>query len=244
MELTSLLAFATLTQVTTPLLWLQPDGVISLQGKPVQPKFSPGTRKVRTSGPVAFDFDGGRSGILFGDVSALSLTRSMTISTWINPRSYVNDGPGAQLLFRGDDRNGLDPYTFCVHADGTVRFGVSADDGRAMSVGAELALNRWTHILTSFDSESGRLTMYINGVLSAFCTTSVVPFATLDRNWSPGVSVGNVQNNGGPHNQPFNGQLADLRLYGAVLTPDDLDIGPGNWFDPPLAQTAKIGSKM
>lgn len=244
MELTTLLAFATLSQVSAPVLWMQPDGNITMRGQEIKPQFSSGTRRVRTSGPVAFDFDGKRAGILFGDLKPLALTNTITVCTWIYARSYVNDGPGAQLFFRGDDRIGVDPYWLVINHDGAVRFNVQQDDGRTMSVAAEMPLNRWTHIMASFEAETGRMKMYANGEFVAMATTSVRPFLSLDKGWTPGVSAGNVQNNRGPHNQPFNGQLADLRVYDAVLTPEDIDFGPGNWFDPPVSQTAKVGSGM
>ena len=55
------------------------------------------------------------------------------------------------------------------------------------------------------------------------------PFADLDPAFAPGVSVGNVQNDQGPHNQPLDGVVADLRLYATALTPADIDDGMPPW---------------
>src|SRR5688572_16785402 len=107
-----------------PVLWLRPDGQVLVGGQVVQPKVRAGSRLVRMNGVTAYEFNGADGGLLLGDAPALRLTGSITVSTWINLRSYVNHGPGAQVLFRGDDRNGLDPYTLAVHSDGTINFGV------------------------------------------------------------------------------------------------------------------------
>ena len=225
-----------------PALWLQPDGQVTVQGRAVNPIFSPGTRKINTGNGVAFDFDGKRSGILLGDIPALQITDSMTISVWLNLRSYVNDGPGAQILFRGDDRCGLDPYSLVIEGNQTVNFGVSEANGHGMKLTAEIALNKWTHVQSSFDAENHKLDLWINGEHVAFVKTSAAPFGFLDNGYTPGVSIGNVQNEKGPHNQPINGQIGDLRVYRGAFSPDDLGIRLGSWFEPPRTQTGSLPS--
>lgn len=224
MSIIAALIIASQAQAPEPVLWLQPNGQITIQGKAIKPTFSPGTRAIKTSRGVVYDFDGKRSGILIPDERALAITESFTVSTWLNLRNHWNDGPGAQILFRGDDRSGLDPYTLVVHPDGTVNFSVQDGQGRGFHVTAEMPLQKWTHVMASWDMETGRLTMWLDGENVAFATTSIHPFVTLDKGWSPGIGIGNVQNEKGPHNQPINGQLGDLRIYRGVWTPDQLMI--------------------
>jgi len=85
-----------------------------------------------------------------------------------------------------------------------------------------MQLNRWTHVLASFDSKTGQMSMWLDGDKVAYTRTSKRPFSQLLSQYAAGVGVGNVQNNHGPHNQPLNGMIADLRLYSAVLTPEDV----------------------
>jgi len=207
-------------QAPEPVLWVRPDGRIMIAGKEVKPSWSPDTKKIAALGGWGVDFGGPKPGILLGDPVALKLTDSLTISTWIRPRSYVNDGPGAQILFRGDDRNGHDPYTLVILGDGTVSFGIQNAEDRGMCVHGEIPLRQWTHVVGSFDVETGRLSLWLNGKLNAFATTVTRPFANLVPSEAPGVGIGNVQNNRGPHNQPFNGTLYDLRVYQGVWTPE------------------------
>ncbi|MBC8066533.1 MAG: LamG domain-containing protein [Chlorobia bacterium] len=242
MIISSLIAFAALSksQVQEPVLWLNPNGKVTIDGRSFTPRFAPGARVIRTQHGATYDFSGPRSGVHFGDLSQLKITDSMTVALWINPRSYVNDGPGAQILFRGDDRNGVDPYTLVIHGNGTINFGVQNAEDRGAHVGAELPLNRWAHIVANWDAETGFLRFWMNGELVGMTKTSNKPFADLDQGQAPGLSVGNVQNDRGRHNQPFNGMLADLRLYQGAWTPDDLGFGFGQRVDPP-APRALVG---
>ncbi|WP_227625111.1 LamG domain-containing protein [Fimbriimonas ginsengisoli] len=208
-------------QEIVPALWLDLKGNITVAGRPVTPRITPGANRFRGQDGVTYNFSGQHGGVLFDDLPALKLTGSMTVSTWIYPRSYVNDGPGAQILFRGDDRCGYDTYWMVVEGDGTINFAVGNERDQQMKVKAELPLNRWTHITATFDVKTGELAMWFGDERVAYAHTSRRPFANLDPKQAPGVGIGNVQNNLGPHNQPFNGMLADLRLYPAVLTPEE-----------------------
>lgn len=216
------LMIASQAQAPEPLLWLTPEGRILVAGKEVAPTLSPGTRAIRTDRGIVYDFDGRRSGILLPDLRPLAVTDSFTVSTWIYLRSYVNDGPGAQILFRGDDRSGVDPYTLVVHPDGTINFSVQNADDRGFHITAEMPLQQWIYVMASWDSATGSMKMYFNGENVAYAKTSIRPFVALDKGWAPGIGIGNVQNEKGPHNQPINGQLSDLRLLRGVWTPDDL----------------------
>lgn len=226
MDIASLLVFAVLPkrQLPEPALWLQPNGQITVEGRTFKPRFTEGVKVYRTHFGATYDFYGPRSGVHFGDLNPLKITDSMTVSLWINPRSYVNDGPGAQLLFRGDDRSGLDPYSLVLLGDGTINFSVQGDDQRGMHVTSELPKHKWSQVVANWDAETGFLKMWLNGELIGMARTTVRPFANLEGSAAPGVSVGNVQNDKGIHNQPFNGMISDLRLYRGAWTPDDIGV--------------------
>ncbi len=237
MGIFAIVAFAGLhAQVVPPLLWLAPSGQIEVAGKPVSARVTPGASRIRLPGGYGFSFDGTHGGVLLPDLPALRLTGSMTMSVWINLRSYVNTGPGAQVLFRGDDRNGLDPYDLVVHSDGTIWFAVQDDQDRGFGVAGEIPLRQWTHVLGSFDATKGELKLWLNHELVATAKTTRRPFETLDNAFAPGIGIGNVQNDHGPHNQPLNGMITDLRLYDRIFEPDAIDEGVPPWTgDPPLA---------
>src|SRR5579864_1463623 len=54
----------------------------------------------------AFNFNGSNSSALVADSSSLAFTNSFAIEGWIK----VNAGGSGVIMFRGDDRPGLDPY--------------------------------------------------------------------------------------------------------------------------------------
>ena len=202
------------------MLWMNLRGQVLVQGKPAPVRFNPGVTRQRFYDGISYNFFGPKSGILIPDLPALRLTGSMTVSAWVNPRNFVKDGDGAEILFRGDDRNGMDPYWFVIEGDGTINFGVSNEEGRGMKIKAELPLHKWSHVTANFDVETGDMNMWINGERVAYARTAHHPYATLQVPFTPGVGIGNVQNDHGPHNQPFDGYLADLRLYNVTVTPD------------------------
>ncbi len=242
MVISGLVAFAVLPnlQLPEPALWLHPNGKVLIDARTFSPTISLGVKVIRTQHGATYDFNGTRSGVYFADLPQLKITESMTVSVWINPRIYVNDGPGSQILFRGDDRNGLDPYTFVIHPDGTINFSIQDENQRGVKVSAELPLRRWSQVVANWDSETGFLRMWLNGELVGLYRTNCRTFADLGAGWTPGVSVGNVQNNRGPHNQPFNGMLADLRLYRGAWTPSDIGVNCGAFEPPALKPTVTV----
>ncbi|HWA82121.1 MAG TPA: LamG domain-containing protein [Fimbriimonadaceae bacterium] len=227
-------AAAVYSQAPLPVLWLAPTGEVLVQGKAVQPRITPGAWRVRLSGGYAYTFNGVHGGVLLQDYPALRLTGSMTMSLWLNLRSYVNDGPGAQILFRGDDRCGVDPFDLVVHHDGTIWFAVQNEQDLGYGISGEIPLNRWTHVVATFNASTGQLKMWLNNELVATGLTSRRPFAALDDKYAPGLGIGNVQNDHGPHNQPLNGMIADLRLYDKVVEPAIMDEAAPLWDDPPV----------
>jgi len=208
-------------QKMTPVLWLDLKGNVLINGDPITPQIDEGVSPVKLTGGVGYDFSSGRGGILLGDPSALKLGGSLTISAWLYPRSYAVAAPQSEILFRGDDRNGLDPYCLELQQDGTIKFQIDDERNHAMRVSYEIELNRWTHVTASFNAKSGDMILYLNGKKVVTGRTSLRPFTDLDPGSAPGTSVGNVQSDHGPHNQPYNGIIADLRLYSVPLGPKE-----------------------
>lgn len=198
---------------STPLVWTSPTGPI------YSPAFqlNPGTEGVQTPYGYGLSFTGAHAGLQVVDDPKLALTKSMTISVYLNVDKYVdenNSAPGAQVVFRGDDRSGLDPYHLTVIADGTIVFAIEAADGSGAYVRAPIALSTWTHVMATLDDTTGEMKLTLNGIVMASTKTAIRPFGSLDPRLLPGVGIGNVQAAvGGYHNQPFHGKMADLRIY-------------------------------
>ena len=72
----------------------------------------------------AFSFDGINDRVQVQDSESLRLTGSLTIEAWIKATSLPTEH--GFVLFRGDDRGGLDPYELGTTPGGGMKFGVSS----------------------------------------------------------------------------------------------------------------------
>jgi hypothetical protein len=218
--LLSMLAATLAMQIATT-----PDPILRIDTFGTLPagRIGAGTVIVDTPHGTGLHFDGSHAGISLPDDDAYKITGSMTIACWIFPTAYTdgnNSSPGAQILFRGDDRSGLDPYHLTLGADHQLTFTVDDGKGGTGQVAEPIDLNVWTHVTASLDNRTGEMEIFKNGVLVDHKTTTVRPFADLSPTDNPGVGIGNVQAAfAGNHNQPFHGKIVDLRLYNVLLPP-------------------------
>lgn len=210
----------------SPSLWLSPDGVV--RGSTAT-RLMPGVQTERgPGGAVVYAFDGRQGGLALSDVPGLAGARSLTVAAWV----WMRKAPGqaGQLVFRGDDRTGNDPFQLVTWADGTVHFGITDAGDQGVEIGTNLPVGRWTHVVGSIEDRTGAMRLYLDGVMVKQVTTKLRPSITLDAGTSPGIGVGNIQNPGfGPHNQPFDGKLADVRVYPAALSPREVGFNPEGW---------------
>ena len=171
-----------------------------------------------TTGQIgqAFSFDGVNDRVLVADSPSLRLTESMTIEGWVKVDSFTS-GDGF-ILFRGDDRGGLDPYQLRTRFDGTIQFQIESL-ANAASVVSPMPVGEFVYVAATLDDATGQMSLYLNGVLMAQKVTTVRPFGALDPNSNPGVGIGN---HGGypstPHNFPFHGAIDELKLHDVPLS--------------------------
>ncbi len=162
-----------------------------------------------------FHFNGVDGALRLPDAECFRFTRSLTISAWVKVLSYPSPGQGiAQILFRGDDRGGLDPYFLAVEEDGMLVFGVDSGSG-ATYLRVPIPLHRFTHVTASLDDASGKMRILFNGHLVADATTPHRPFRDLDSSARPGLGIGNHGSRpDNTWNQPFHGVIVEVTLSG------------------------------
>lgn len=214
------------TVLLLPSLWLSTDGMV----RGVQStRLMPGVQTERgPGGAVVYAFDGKQSGLALSDLPVLDDARSLTVSAWV----WMAKTPGhaGQIVFRGDDRDGNDPFQLVTWADGSVHFGITDRGNEGEEVGTTMPVARWTHVVGSLDDRTGSLRLYLDGVMVKEKTTKLRPNVDLDATTAPGIGVGNIQNPGfSYHNQPFIGKLADVRIYPVALTPKEVGFNPEGW---------------
>jgi hypothetical protein len=167
-----------------------------------------------------FYFNGVDGRIHYPDMEALKLTGSLTIDAWVYVSSYPIGHEG-HILFRGDDRIGIDPYNFRILPSGNIEMLIASATSQA-SLRAPMPLQQFVYVATTLDSLSGLLKIYIDGNTVAETTTTVRPFKNLDSDYSPGIGIGNTQGYGLAHNSPFHGIIDELTVYRRALTATEI----------------------
>ncbi|MCA1595923.1 MAG: hypothetical protein LC772_05825, partial [Chloroflexi bacterium] len=176
----------------------------------------------------AFLFNRGGAAVLFGDVPALKLEHSMTLSAWLSIWS-VSDG--GQIIFRGDNRGGLDPYTVAESRGpgGTpiVQFHIESlpvnGQQRVVSISALAPCQRFFHLATTLNDRTGAMNLYLDGRLAASAVVDERPFGDLNPSQAPGVALGNVQDPNA-YNEPFRGLVDEVMVFSRALTPAEIRV--------------------
>jgi concanavalin A-like lectin/glucanase superfamily protein len=144
------------------------------------------------------------------DGPAFELTSSLTIGAWMN---MANNS--FAVLYRGDDRPGLDPYGLSGNGGGLMGLQIVDATDAGVYLPTAIPLNEWVHVAGTLDGSTGDMKLYLNGVLVAQTTTAIRPFGPL---LGPGVAIGNTAT----HEFPFSGLIDEVVLYNRALSPGEV----------------------
>jgi len=155
----------------------------------------------------------GSQRVFVPDNPAFAITGNLTIEAYIDVQG-TPDSAG-QIVFRGDDRIALDPYTLDVIGD-DLQFHISDASGNVADVDAPIpGQNVWFSVAAKLNATTGAMKLYIDNVLAASTTTSVRPFAALDPSENPGLGIGDVQSDN--YQEHFDGLIDEVRISDAAL---------------------------
>ncbi len=184
-----------------------------------QPHFVPG----RVGAAVSFD---GQRYIDAGDIANFSYDDPFTLAAWIY--ATAADGVIMSRALAGDEgEQGWGLYL----VDGKVRVNLSqrwADDGVRVETRDVLPLNEWQHVLVTYDGKRipAGFRVYVNGQ-SQELTPLLDGINNPMRTREPlriGASGSARENSGASETDDarprFQGVIDDVRIYTAVLTPD------------------------
>jgi hypothetical protein len=166
---------------------------------------------------LSLNFNGTQR-VFIPDYAALQLDHSLTIEASI----YVRSQPTvvSNIVFRGDDRNALDPYRLEI-LSGRVYFFVTGSNGQLATANAALpAFNSWLNVAGTLDDAMGAMKLYFNGTVVNSTTTSLRPFKTLVSNSNPGLGIGNTQSSN--YSEYFDGFIDEVRISDVALSPSQL----------------------
>ncbi len=169
----------------------------------------------------AFSFDGVNDRVSVPDSDNLKITDSLTIDAWIYIESFPSPSKGAgQILFRGDDRNSLDPYYLTTLSNGKIRFHIESLTN-AVNLETPILEDQFVLVAATLDNATGLMRIYINGTVAAETITDVRPFRDLEPSFNPGVGIGNHAPSA-IFNQPFHGLIDELEIFNRALNASEI----------------------
>jgi hypothetical protein len=139
----------------------------------------------------AFNFDGVDDGVNVADSPSLQLTQSFTIEAWVYIRAYPVEPQSfwtiGSIVFRGDDRGGLDPYSLIVRgATRKLEFSVQSADNQLASIEGPVPAGEWVHVAATLDDATGAMKLYLNASVIASTNTPLRSLGPLDPASNPG----------------------------------------------------------
>ncbi|MGO8669788.1 MAG: LamG-like jellyroll fold domain-containing protein [Capsulimonadaceae bacterium] len=209
------------------------DTIGGLDGTVVGPvAFSPGVYGQAMVG------NGQTTGIPIPDSPSMQLQGPFTLSAWVDAATFAaSDQLWESVLFRGDDRSGLDPVFMSINSNELI-FEVdslTADD----SVAAPVSLGTFMLYTGVNNPITGEMQLYENGQLVDQNSSAITPIQNLDPNAKPGIGIG--CNNDFPYsayNFSFDGAIDDVRIYDRALSASEVQ----NLYNEGVASAAGTGA--
>ena len=167
---------------------------------------------------LALRFDGGDDRVFIPDDDLFHLTESFTIEAYIQIDRYARETVGmSHIVFRGDNRLGLDPWYLAITASGQLKFLVADAQNRASVILSPkpLPLGQLLHVAATLDHRTGCQALFVNGERVATIESKICVFGPLGGRW-PGVGIGNRQTHS---RQAFRGLIDEVRITAEALNP-------------------------
>ena len=159
------------------------------------------------TGQNELSFDGLNDYVNCGSSTELNLTSSLTVSAWINPRTFGQANFG-RIIDKGTSSAG-----FSLLIDGSVAALQYAVYGKAIVKSSPnvIDLNLWQHVAAAYDESAELVSFYVNGqpAGTAACTTN-----PLDSAANP-LFIGIRAYDS---NRAFDGLIDDVRTFNRALT--------------------------
>ncbi|HZM41677.1 MAG TPA: PQQ-dependent sugar dehydrogenase, partial [Acidimicrobiales bacterium] len=167
-----------------------------------------GTATWSTAGKYgnALSFNGAGARVTVPDSPSLRLSTGMTLEAWVFPTTV--NAVWRDVVYKGND----DYYLEATSSNGRPVGGGTFGGGNAEASGtANLAVNTWTHLATTYDGTT--LRFYVNGTqVSSTARTGAIA-----------ADNGPLTIGGDPlYGQHFSGRIDDVRVYNRALTATQL----------------------
>ena len=184
------------------------------------------TRAIAPFGEVALRINARGDWVFVPDNPKLQLTKSLTLEAYVNIRRFQMNGVANFIIFRGDDRPGLDAYvlsldprqeTLCFHVDGPGR--AAGEPGAVISTPFDRHLGQTVHVAGVLNDETGFMGLYVDGELEASTQTKIRPRAALHPIYQPGLGIGGFFAGRPPGSFCIDGTIDEVRISDVALKP-------------------------
>lgn len=164
-------------------------------------------------------FDGIGDFVDLGKSRELQITHSLTITGWINPKSFPSDDAP---IASDADGMGYQLDTSKDTGPRTVGFKLSNACGEVMSrYGATpLKTNTWYHVAGVYDAEAGTIHVYLNGKLDDGIQAGQITNRQRQSRTASSVYLGRRS---GSRRFYFAGRMGDIRIYSRALSPGQIE---------------------
>jgi hypothetical protein len=145
------------------------------------------------------------------DASAISPTGPFSLEAWVKPASVVPaPGPGIIEKYDTPAYNG-----YALRLDGSNRLQawiLGASSYVNVTGSTVLPVGQWSYVAAVYDGHS--LTLYVNGMPDGSVSTTLNP--------SAGPDSMKIGARGDDANERFDGNLAEVAIYGQALAPQEI----------------------
>lgn len=143
--------------------------------------------------------------------SGITFTDDFTCEAWVKLESYGTEG--GIVARRNADTEG---WSMSILSTGQLRIQSLriASNNRAVDSNQSIPLNRWVHVAATMDNSANTHTMYIDGVAVSTTTATNGTITALVQG-TTALVVGALKSAG---TSPFDGEIADVRVWSAVRT--------------------------
>lgn len=165
---------------------------------------------------LALTFDGRDDRIAIADAPEFHLTKSFTIEAWIEIAYYAGSRQNhAFIVFRGDKREGFDPWYLCIEESGQLKFMITdlLNETSTVMSPAPLPTRKFVHVAAVLDDETGIQSLFIDGKRVASTKTKIRAGGLLGGTGA-GVGIGGRQDHS---HQGYRGSIAEVRITAAAL---------------------------
>jgi hypothetical protein len=166
---------------------------------------------------LALVFDGRDDRIAIADAPGFHLTKSFTIEAWIEIAYYAGSRQNhAFIVFRGDKREGFDPWYLCIEESGQLKFMITdlLNETSTVMSPAPLPTRNFIHVAAVLDDETGTQSLFVDGKRVASTKTKIRAGGLLGGTGA-GIGIGGRQDHS---HQGYRGSIAEVRITAAALT--------------------------